>query len=253
MSKTWFTADTHFGHANVIKYDDRPFADLTEMEDEIIKRWNKKVKNGDTVWFLGDFAFSNKLDYIKPILKRLNGQKYMVMGNHDTKSPQFYRDCGFIEVYNHPVILKDFFILSHRPMFITENMPYFNIYGHVHNHSAFLDKTLNSCCVCCCRWNYEPIQIEEFDGLNGSVITTKQLYDALNDGGKWTVESIYNNEEKFVDNIVEVIFNNGTLVVNMEDTDRFITATGERIRDDNGVFIVDYNNGERLVIRYGKN
>lgn len=60
MTKTWFISDTHFGHVNILKYDERPFADIEEMNEELIKRWNKKVKNGDTVWFLGDFAMFNK-------------------------------------------------------------------------------------------------------------------------------------------------------------------------------------------------
>lgn len=187
MTKTWFTADTHFGHINVIKYDNRPFADIDEMREEIIKRWNKKVKSGDTVWFLGDFSFFNKKEYIKPIVKRLNGIKNIVMGNHDTKSPQFYRDCGFNEAYNRSIILKDFFILSHRPMFITENMPYFNIYGHVHNHPAYQDKTFNTCCVSCCRWDYEPIRIEEFDNYSYEKINTHDLVVELNDGN-WKVD-----------------------------------------------------------------
>lgn len=163
MSKTWFIADTHFSHANIIKYDERPFKDIQEMDEEIIKRWNKVVNNGDTVWFLGDFCFINKTDYIKNLVSRLKGRKYLVMGNHDSKSVGFYYTCGFERVYDHPVIVKNFFILSHEPVYITNKMPYFNIYAHVHNHSAFKDKTHNTCCVSCCRWDYTPIRIPEFD------------------------------------------------------------------------------------------
>lgn len=165
MNKTWFIADTHFNHKNVIDYDHRPFADVSEMENEIVSRWNKRVNNGDIVWMLGDFDFRPNKDTTRSILKRLKGRKFLVKGNHDVKSNNFYRECGFEEVYDKPIILKDYFILSHEPIFITKDMPYFNIYGHVHNHTAYKDKTDNSCCVCCCRWNYEPIRIPEFEGL----------------------------------------------------------------------------------------
>lgn len=250
MTKTWFISDTHFGHANILKYDERPFADLEEMQEEIIKRWNKKVKNGDTVWFLGDFAFTNKKDYIQPILKRLNGIKNIVMGNHDTKSPQFYRDCGFNEAYNHPIILRNFFILSHEPMFITQNMPYFNIYGHVHNHPAYINKTENTCCVCCSRWNYEPIRIDEFDKYVASHIDTEDLVDMLifdeNDvKHNWMVECRYCGQ---VDNyeVLNVSLGGSTAVVNVEDTDFFITASDNNITTKNGDIFVEMSDGTNL-------
>lgn len=121
------------------------------------------MATGDTVWFLGDFAFENKQSYIEPIAKCLKGTKNMIMGNHDTKTPQLYRDCGFNEVYKHPIILNRHFILSHEPLDLPLDSPFYNIYGHVHNHPDYQDKTENSCCVCCCRWNYEPIRIKEFE------------------------------------------------------------------------------------------
>lgn len=235
MTKTWFISDTHFGHVNILKYDERPFNDIEDMKEEIIKRWNKKVKNGDTVWFLGDFAMFNKKEYIQPIVKRLNGIKNIVMGNHDTKSPQFYRDCGFNEAYDHPVILKDFFILSHEPMFITENMPYFNIYGHVHNHSAFQDKTENSCCVSCCRWNYEPIRIEEFDNYSYEKINTHDLVIELNDGN-WNVDvGDYNTLDALSGDVLDVLGaklsspENGIAIIYCDETDLLIEPSLNKI------------------------
>ena len=49
---TWFTADLHFGHANIIDYSGRPFADATAMNQALIERWNASIHPDDTVWVL---------------------------------------------------------------------------------------------------------------------------------------------------------------------------------------------------------
>ena len=57
MPKVFFTADTHFGHANVIRFDDRPFGSVDEMDEELIRRWNSKVGTEDFVYVLGDMIW----------------------------------------------------------------------------------------------------------------------------------------------------------------------------------------------------
>jgi calcineurin-like phosphoesterase family protein len=78
----FFTSDTHFGHANVIKYSKRPFAHVDEMNEALIANWNARVKPNDTVWHLGDFAFLSPAK-TEAILERLNGKKRLILGNHD--------------------------------------------------------------------------------------------------------------------------------------------------------------------------
>ena len=77
-----FTSDTHFGHANVIKYSNRPFSDAASMDEALILNWNAVVAPTDTVWHLGDFGFT-KHQELETILRRLNGTKHLVFGNHD--------------------------------------------------------------------------------------------------------------------------------------------------------------------------
>ena len=80
-----YIADLHFGHANIIRFDNRPFDSVEEMDETLIKNWNKKVKSGDTTYILGDFCWSRKEeDWIK-ILDSLNGSKVLIKGNHDIK------------------------------------------------------------------------------------------------------------------------------------------------------------------------
>ena len=78
----WFTADLHFGHENVIRYCDRPFHDVDEMNEQPIERWNETVAPDDTVWVLGDVAMGQIHDSLA-LVTRLRGHKILVAGNHD--------------------------------------------------------------------------------------------------------------------------------------------------------------------------
>jgi calcineurin-like phosphoesterase family protein len=79
---TWFTADTHFGHANIIRYCDRPFDSVEAMRVELVRRWNAAVAPDDRVLVLGDFALG-RIDETLKVLAELNGVKDLVVGNHD--------------------------------------------------------------------------------------------------------------------------------------------------------------------------
>src|SRR4051812_42588376 len=82
MENHWFTSDTHYHHKNIIKYSNRPFANVQEMNEAIINNFNSVVKPGDLVYHLGDFGFCT-IDQADQILSRLNGRKYFIWGNHD--------------------------------------------------------------------------------------------------------------------------------------------------------------------------
>jgi calcineurin-like phosphoesterase family protein len=160
----FFIADTHFNDKNIIEYTNRPFKSVEEMNCEIIDNWNHALtSNNDIVWVLGDFfIFKDKSDYpdnFKEILKNLAGKIYLIKGNHDIKSDEFYlHHVNWCSSY--PVIIENFFMLSHEPLYLSETTPYFNIYGHVHNDSRFVD-TKTTMCVSAERIGYTPISMEE--------------------------------------------------------------------------------------------
>jgi calcineurin-like phosphoesterase family protein len=78
----WFTSDLHFGHANIIRYSHRPFADVDSMNRALIERWNDTVAPADEVWVLGDFALG-RIEATLPLARQLQGRKFLLCGNHD--------------------------------------------------------------------------------------------------------------------------------------------------------------------------
>lgn len=82
---TFFTSDTHFGHANIIRFCNRPFQNVEEMNEVLIENWNKVVSKDDTVFHLGDFAFGGSSVW-NSIIPRLNGHINLIIGNHDRKN-----------------------------------------------------------------------------------------------------------------------------------------------------------------------
>lgn len=83
--RTFYTADTHFGHASIIKHCNRPFESVEEMDATIISNWNAIVGRNDRVVHLGDFAYRCDEKRLRAIFSKLNGHKWLVAGNHDDK------------------------------------------------------------------------------------------------------------------------------------------------------------------------
>ena len=91
--KRFVIADLHFGHENIIKYESRPFNNADEMDSRLIELWNSTVGSNDLIYVLGDFTLSRRMDVIRDLVKRLNGRKILVMGNHDTVVYPFVRSA----------------------------------------------------------------------------------------------------------------------------------------------------------------
>ena len=162
MAKDFFIADTHFGGENIRRYENRPFETAAEMDGKLIENWNRVVGEADTVYVLGDFSDYSDEEKEREILMKLKGTKILVMGNHDRhRTPQKWRELGFAECSPWQIIYKDFYLLSHEPMYINTNMPYANFYGHVHGNPSYKDACKQSVCVSVERINYAPIQFEE--------------------------------------------------------------------------------------------
>lgn len=162
MSQVYVIADTHFGGDTIIRYENRPFTTTKEMEQCLIKQWNEVVTNEDMVYVLGDFSTNQTEEQDRALLERLQGKKILIMGNHDQhRTPEQWRNLGFWECSPWPILYQDFFLLSHEPLYINQNMPYANIYGHVHGNITYQSITSRSACVCVERIQYTPILFGE--------------------------------------------------------------------------------------------
>lgn len=123
MPKTFYIADTHFGHEKIITLTRRPFKTVDDMDGTMIRRWNETVDKGDTVYFLGDFAWKRSESY----LSQLKGNIVFLQGNHDD-NPRHAFDYLEIEDGRYKLVLFHYPIVSwngfHRGVF--------HFYGHVH-------------------------------------------------------------------------------------------------------------------------
>lgn len=107
----WFTSDTHFNHRNIIKYCNRPFVSVEEMNEKIINNFNSLVGTKDTVFHLGDFCIQHRLDEWMYFLQRLNGRIHLIKGNHDSKKILKKLD-DVKELHNKLIWIKDFYYIN---------------------------------------------------------------------------------------------------------------------------------------------
>lgn len=151
--KRWFISDTHFSHTNIIKYANRPFATVEEMNRSLIDNWNQCVDLDDQVFFLGDFGLGD-VEHLHSICSQLNGHKICIRGNHD-------RNANWMTRVGFTVVLESAFLkigrhlveLVHIP---TDQLPpHFQLHGHVHEKrpKKIMSNQLNLCVEV---WDYKP-------------------------------------------------------------------------------------------------
>jgi calcineurin-like phosphoesterase family protein len=135
---TFFTSDLHFGHANVIQYAGRPFKDAHEMNEALVANWNAVVQPDDEVYVVGDFALCRKEEAAR-LAERLNGQKYLVRGNHDREVPGkafgWIKDMHTVKVPDADAPLGvQRIVLCHYAMRVWDRCHYgtWHLYGHSH-------------------------------------------------------------------------------------------------------------------------
>ena len=183
----FYVADTHFGHENIIRLCNRPFKNAEEMDEVLIQNWNSVVTDADTVYILGDLAFSKGEKKPSDYLRELKGRKIMILGNHDydiSKNIRRYIDNRYLDsIHDYFELFEDIgsdrrkVVLSHYPM--VEWNGYFrnsiHLYGHIHNNvenNAYkimrnIDNAYN---VGVDIINYMPQRLEDVIKLNKNFI-----------------------------------------------------------------------------------
>lgn len=157
MTQYW-TSDTHFNHANIIRYCNRPFENVQEMNEIMIRNWNSRVQPQDTVYHLGDFASGDR-SKIRGILSRLNGKKILIRGNHD-KQPSL--SDGWHEIHNFLELKQDhsLIVMCHYAMRVWNRSHHgaIMLYGHSHANLPGNNQSLDVGVDC---WNYQPVTLAE--------------------------------------------------------------------------------------------
>jgi calcineurin-like phosphoesterase family protein len=166
MSNTFFTGDCHFSHKNIIRYCNRPFPTVEEMNYKMKLNWNSKVSKNDIVWHVGDFCFIKDRKKRLELINSLNGTINILIGDHgDEKLFEFPEEIKGklynksyllnINVYNKPITI------CHWPMRSWAKSHYgsYNLHGHTHNNETKMYKNQLNVGVDCC--DFFPISFDE--------------------------------------------------------------------------------------------
>lgn len=179
MSRNYFfTSDLHLSHANVIRYSNRPFSSVDEMNETIIENWNSVVKQNDVVYILGDVSFEKDQAVRDSMLKRLKGEKHLITGNHDkgllkTGWQKHFVSMADLRTVNIPdgSPRGQKIVLCHYAMRTWEQSHYGVIQLHGHSHGMLPDDPdLRQIDVGVDCWNFTPISLAQ---VNEAIATRK--------------------------------------------------------------------------------
>lgn len=147
----YFVSDLHFGHGNIIKYEEEfrgRYRTVEEMNEDLIRQWNKLIGRGDTVYNLGDFFFNLKRDKVEGILKRLNYKNMVfLVGNHDSnRDLNVFKEYGIEVKYADLIKVNGYKLyLSHYPTILGIKYMY-NLHGHLHSNEVDSNYHINVGC-----------------------------------------------------------------------------------------------------------
>jgi calcineurin-like phosphoesterase family protein len=163
----WFTADQHFGHANIIKYCNRPFKNVGKMDAELVRRWNEVVKPEDKVYVLGDFTLGDNAERYGNCL---SGEKFFMNGSHDHRwfgtpaewnyLPPLY-SLEYPRKGEYPLVI----VLCHYAMMTWDRSHHgsYHLYGH--SHGRLEDPLPRSMDVGVDCWDFYPVPLETIKAM----------------------------------------------------------------------------------------
>lgn len=178
----YYIADLHFGHTNVLEFDNRPFENIEEHDKVLIENWNSRVTKNDHIYIIGDFAYRNKKteDWY---LERLNGRKHLIIGNHDKKLLKNEAAMKHFESVDQILHVTDGnhqICVCHYP--IAEWFGYYkghhHIYGHIHNKKSEVSKFMLSqeraFNAGCMLYGYVPVTFEELRAYHQNTLNGEE-------------------------------------------------------------------------------
>lgn len=162
IKKIWFTADLHFLHPKIVQICDRPTI-IEEHDEWLLDRINNKVDKHDTLYIIGDVSMTSK-EKTEKILHKLNGNKVLILGNHDNNIDKstLFGEIKQIKnfTFNSPSYPNIHIVLCHYPIASWERKVHGSWHLHGHTHNRFQNNGL-SFDVGVDAQNYYPISLEE--------------------------------------------------------------------------------------------
>jgi calcineurin-like phosphoesterase family protein len=154
------TADLHLDHAKILSFIApdgsplRPYSCIEEMQQDLEERWNKTVNQRDTVYVLGDVAFSKAG---VRLMERFNGRKVLIAGNHDRNNAklylQYFDDVRGAYFHQGDSTMRGGLIFTHVPVHLSCLSGHYlgNVHGHLHCHlildNGQVDRKYYNACV----------------------------------------------------------------------------------------------------------
>lgn len=178
----FYIGDTHLGHTNCIKFDNRPFESIEEMNRVIVNNWNNRVSANDDVWIIGDFCYRSDKDPAY-FLKKLKGHKHLIVGNHDKATLDSQEACRLLESIDQMQLIKDGnenIVLCHFPIaeWNKKQRGSYHIYAHIHNDISdtyrFMSKMERALNAGCMINGFQPVTFRE-------LIVNNKIFKSMNE------------------------------------------------------------------------
>lgn len=136
--ETYFTSDLHLGHANIIRFQNRPFDSVEDMNTRLIQNYNSMVRKNDLVYILGDLTYKISVEESNRLIQQLKGRKVLIRGNHDLKyDSHLFEDILDYKEFNQEKIK---YVLMHYPL-LEWNGSYkgrsIHLHGHIHAQHGY--------------------------------------------------------------------------------------------------------------------
>lgn len=183
----WFTSDTHFNHAKIIQHCNRPFMDAETMNAALVAYWRETVKDGDPVYFLGDFCLGRDKVALE-ILAKLPGWKVLVSGNHDTPrikaSHLWGRVVDYFELASPTESGFPKIVMCHYPFAVWNGSHRGSINLHGHSHGTFKTTSTRQIDVGVDCHDYKPVSLDGIMGIIAAQEMTCHVYTPLDHHGE---------------------------------------------------------------------
>ncbi|WP_200917671.1 MULTISPECIES: metallophosphoesterase [Methylobacterium] len=182
---TYFTSDTHFGHAGMLSDRmgrPRPFGSREEHDEHLVSAWNNRVRPGDRVFHVGDFAYGCSMKHAEAIFSRLAGHKTLLRGNHEARGERLGWEGGIHDVV--AISIQDSGMANAVPVWLSHyahvtwrdiHRGRLHFYGHSH---GAIPPTARACDVGVDCWQFRPVTVPEIQELLADV-AARQAGDAL--------------------------------------------------------------------------